>query len=158
MGGGRRDPRAIVSPARWARPAPLLLVPLLALVLLLVLFAAAGAKPHGDNVHRADGNCLACHTTDAATLSADKAAAKTALAPDLEARCAHCHDEGPSHRTGIRPLKSEPRDLPLAADGTIGCATCHFLHGERDDFSDFLRLDNRRGGLCLSCHELSELQ
>lgn len=131
----------------------------LALVLLLALLAGAAAKPHGENVHRPDGDCHACHTADAATLNADKTAARTALAPDLEARCARCHgDEGPSHRTGMRPVKAEPDGLPLAADGTIGCATCHFMHGENNGFGDFLRLDNRRGGLCLSCHQLSELQ
>jgi len=153
MDGGRRDPRAIVSWARWVLPAPL------ALVLLAMLLTVARAKPHGENVHRGDGDCRACHTTDVATLNADKVAAKTDLVSDLEARCAGCHgDEGPSHRTGIRPAKNVPPGLPLAADGTIGCATCHFMHGENNSFGDFLRLDNHRGGLCLSCHELSELQ
>jgi hypothetical protein len=152
MDGGRRSPRTIASRARWVL-APLVLVH------LVTLLAAALAKPHGENVHRAGGDCRACHTADATTLSADKAAAATALAPDLEARCASCHgDEGPSHRTGIRPMKSAPAALPLAADGTIACATCHFLHGENNTFGDLLRLDNRRGGLCLSCHELSDLQ
>jgi predicted CXXCH cytochrome family protein len=152
MDGGRRGPRAIAARAR------LVLAPLV-LVLLASLLASALAKPHGENVHRTDGDCRACHTADAATLNADKAAAAAALAPDLEARCFACHsDEGPSHRTGIRPMKSVPPTLPLAANGTIGCATCHFLHGENTAFGDLLRLDNRRGGLCLSCHQLSELQ
>ena len=150
-GGGR--PRAVVSRARAALGAIVAVVP------LIVVLAAFGAKPHGDDVHRSDGDCRACHTADAAALSADRAAAKVALAGDLEARCQRCHgDEGPSHRTGMRPGKSVPADLPLAADGTIGCATCHYMHGENNAFGDFLRRDNRRGGLCLSCHELSELQ
>jgi hypothetical protein len=134
---------------------------LLAATAALVLFLSAGlaAKPHGENVHRPDGNCRTCHTLDAAALNADRAAAKTALVPDLEARCNQCHsDEGPSHKTGIPPKRAEPDALPLAPDGTITCATCHFIHGEDVGFGHFLRLDNRRGGLCLSCHELSELQ
>ena len=127
---------------------------------LLVLLAAtiAQARAHGDDVHRADGRCEACHTADAATLHADPAAARRLLAPDLEARCAGCHgDEGPSHETGIPPKSPPPPGLPLA-DGRISCATCHYMHGESNTFGDFVRLDNRRGGLCLTCHQLSELQ
>jgi hypothetical protein len=153
MEGGGRRPRAVVSRARAVVPI------LVAALLFIMVLAVAAARPRGENVHRRDGDCRACHTADAAALNADVAAAKTALAGDLEARCLPCHgDQGPSHRTGMRPKKSVPPDLPLAADGTIGCATCHFMHGENDAFGDFLRRDNRRGGLCLSCHELSELQ
>jgi predicted CXXCH cytochrome family protein len=139
-----------VAPRRWLRIVPFVLA---------VPVAAAVAKPHGTDVHRADADCRVCHTLDGGALRADPAAARAALVPDLEARCAGCHgDEGPSHKTGIRPVRAEPPTLPLAADGTIACTTCHYMHGEKNDFGDFLRLDNRRGGLCLSCHELSELQ
>ncbi len=151
MEGGGRRPRAVVSRATATLPT---LVAALAVATVVV-----AARPHGDDVHRRDADCRTCHTTDAAALSADAAAAKAALAGDLETRCMACHgDQGPSHRTGMRPTKSVPPDLPVAADGTIGCATCHFMHGENDTFGDFLRRDNRRGGLCLSCHDLSELQ
>jgi len=151
MKGGGRRPRAVVSRATATLP---ILVAALAVATVVV-----AARPRGDDVHRRGADCRACHTTDAAALSADAAAARAALAGDLETRCMACHgDQGPSHRTGMRPTKSVPPDLPPAADGTIGCATCHFMHGESDTFGDFLRRDNRRGGLCLSCHELSELQ
>ncbi len=132
---------------------------LLGAALILLPCGSPAAKPHGEDVHRRDGDCMACHTRDAAELTADPSAARTALAPDLEARCNRCHgDEGPSHKTGIVPKRAEPSELPLASDGTISCATCHYMHGESNAFGDFLRLDNHRGGLCLSCHELSELQ
>jgi len=128
-------------------------------IALVALAGALAAKPTGENVHRLDGgNCRSCHTEDAPALNADKAAARTALVPDLEGACDRCHDEGPSHKTNIPPKRPEPAALPLAADGTIGCATCHWMHGEHNEFGSFLRLDNRKGGLCLSCHELSELQ
>ena len=134
-----------------ARIAPLALVVLLAA-------AIAHARAHGDDVHHAPDRCEACHTADAATLHADPAPAARLLAPDLEARCAACHgDEGPSHQTGVPPKPPPPSGLPLA-DGRISCATCHYMHGESNTFGDFVRLDNRRGGLCLTCHELSELQ
>lgn len=152
MDGGRRGTRRGTRRAwrRWSAAA-------------VALFAIAAARaiadaPHGDDVHRGDAACRTCHTADAATLKQDPTAATAAIVPDLEARCAGCHDEGPSHRTGIRPSRTQPPALPLAADGTIGCATCHFMHGENDAFGDFLRLDNRQGGLCLSCHDLSELR
>ncbi len=131
-----------------------------ALALLVALLADASAGgPRGPNVHRPDGDCLACHTNDRATLERDPAAARGLLARDLEERCLLCHgNEGPSHHTGIRPRKPVPDTLPLSAEGLITCATCHFLHGEPQGFKDFVRIENSRGGLCLTCHELSELE
>lgn len=100
-----------------------------------------------------------CHTADATLLSAHRDAAAAALVPDLEAVCSRCHaDEGPSHRTGMAPKRPVPASLPLAADGTITCATCHFMHGEATTAESFERIDNRRGQLCLTCHDLSELE
>jgi len=138
--------------ARAGHAAPLALLALLAVV-------PAQAKSQGENVHRSDARCDACHTADATALHADPAAASRLLAPDLEARCAACHgDEGPSHATGIPPRPPPPSGLPLSDQGQITCATCHYMHGESNAFGDFVRIDNRRGGLCLTCHQLSELQ
>jgi len=132
------------------------LVPVLLAALLAV---GAAKKTPGENVHRPDAECRGCHTAEQATLERDRTAARALLAADLEERCVLCHnDEGPSHHTGIRPRKPVPDTLPLSAEGLITCATCHFVHGEPDAIDDFLRIDNRRGGLCLTCHELSELQ
>ena len=132
----------------------------LVLVLLPVLAApGALARPHGDNVHRPGADCQVCHTADAATLMANHATAAALLVPDLETRCMGCHgDEGPSHPTGAKPARAVPEALPLSGEGRLTCATCHFMHGEPDGRGDFLRIDNKRGGLCLSCHVLSELQ
>jgi hypothetical protein len=117
------------------------------------------ARPLGPNVHRPDGDCRACHTADRDTLDGDRAAARTFLAADLEPRCLLCHgDQGPSHHTGILPRKPVPDILPLSPEGLITCATCHFMHGEPAPFVDFVRIDNTRGGLCLACHALSELE
>jgi Cytochrome c3 len=131
------------------------LVPLLVVCLAGV---AAGVRKGVDNVHRPDADCLECHTVDRATLESDHAAARAQLAPDLESRCSICHDEGPSHHTGIKPVKPVPAILPLSAEGLITCATCHFMHGEPNAVGDALRIDNDRGALCLTCHTLSELQ
>jgi hypothetical protein len=81
------------------------------------------------------------------------------LVPDIDEHCSRCHDdEGPSHHVGIKPHKPVPEVLPLSGEGLIICATCHFVHGEHTSNSAFERIDNARGGLCLTCHELSELQ
>ena len=131
-------------------------LPVLSVAIAGTALAARRAK--SPDVHRPEADCRVCHTADAATLRGDGEAARAALVPDLEARCADCHgDEGVSHPTGGRPQRPVPATLPLA-DGRITCATCHFMHGESDAFGDFVRIDNRRGGLCLTCHELSELQ
>jgi mono/diheme cytochrome c family protein len=116
-------------------------------------------RPRGENVHRLEGDCVVCHGAERAALERDTAAAGSVLAADLEARCLVCHgDEGPSHRTGIRPRKPVPAFLPLSPEGLVTCATCHFMHSEPQAFRDFVRVENSRGGLCLTCHELSELQ
>ena len=129
-------------------------IPWLVAVLLLV-----AARPRGPNVHRPDADCRACHTADRDTLEGDRAAARGLIAADLEPRCLVCHgDQGPSHHTGIQPRKPVPDILPLSPEGLITCPTCHFMHGEPAPFEDFVRIDNTRGGLCLTCHELSELQ
>jgi len=133
------------------------------LVPVLVLLAAPLAvvlakKPTGENVHRPDGDCNPCHATDRAALEGDRSAAKSMLAPDLESRCLVCHgDEGASHHTGMPPKKPPPDTLPLSPEGLITCPTCHFMHGENDKSGDYLRIDNARGGLCLTCHTLQEL-
>jgi hypothetical protein len=143
-----------VNPARRARARHGASIALLA----LLVAPPARAKSQGENVHRADARCEACHTADATALHADPEAARHLLAPDLEARCAACHgDEGPSHETGIPP-RPPPPALPLSDQGRITCATCHYMHAESNAFGDFVRIDNRRGGLCLTCHQLSELQ
>lgn len=129
------------------------------LVLLISLAVAAAPRARGENVHRPDANCGICHTADRATLAANPARARLGLKENLEATCNNCHgSQGPSHKTGIRAAMRVPPELPLSGTGTIACATCHFMHGENNSFGDFLRIDNRRGKLCLSCHKLSDLK
>jgi hypothetical protein len=134
------------------------LLALLAWALCAALVLAA-RKAHGENVHRPGADCRTCHTLDPAGLSHDPARARTSLRADLEATCNGCHgSQGASHRTGMHPKSGVPDTLPLSADGKITCFTCHFMHGENNQFGDFVRIDNRRGKLCLTCHRLSELQ
>jgi len=131
---------------------------LFTLALLTASRQLAEAKPARENVHKPDTDCAGCHTADRASLQGNPAAAPHQVVPDVEQRCTTCHDEGPSHRTGLPPRSPIPDSLPLADGGLITCATCHFMHGEQNPFGDFVRLDNSRGGLCLTCHKLEELQ
>jgi hypothetical protein len=125
---------------------------------LATLTVVRAEKPQGENVHRPEVECRSCHTVERDVLEQDRVAARALLASDLEERCILCHgNEGPSHHTGIRPTKPVPDTLPLSAEGLITCATCHFIHGEQNPFGDFVRINNARGGLCLTCHELSDL-
>lgn len=138
----------------WRRVWTVVAVALPALSLMVM---RARAKP--ENIHRQDADCTRCHTVDRATLEADPVEARTRLVDDVDTRCNECHgDEGPSHRVGMPPTKPLPDTLPLASNGNIACATCHFVHGEHNSFRDFVRIDNARGGLCLTCHELAELE
>ena len=127
------------------------------LVLLVTSVAAVQAKSTRENLHVPDADCARCHTADRPALEGNPVAAPHQLVPDVEQRCNACHDEGPSHRTGMPPHNPVP-ELPLSDSGLITCATCHFIHGERNPHGDFVRIDNSRGGLCLTCHKLEELQ
>ena len=118
----------------------------------------ADATPKGENVHQPETDCAPCHARGHAALQ-DNPAARTQLVPDVDDRCTKCHDdEGPSHHVGIKPQRPVPEILPLSDQGLIICSTCHFVHGEHTPNSNFERIDNSRGALCLTCHELSELQ
>lgn len=145
---------------------------LLVAVVALILgsLAACGVElARGSNVHQPGASCTMCHTQDADALRKAGAAARLLLRPDLEASCNACHGrEGPSHRTGMAIHPGTPHAPPngaaaagpllLPRDGKVQCYTCHFMHGENNRFGSFLRVDNHRGGLCLSCHTMGELQ
>jgi hypothetical protein len=151
MGKPRRGVGVAFTRVGWA--------PFVLALLGVWLAEALAAKPRGPNVHRPGADCLACHTADGATLEREPTAARALIAADLGERCLLCHgDQGPSHHTGIRPRKPVPAALPLSIEGLITCATCHFVHGEQAPFEDFVRIENSRGGLCLTCHDLSELE
>lgn len=127
-------------------------------VILAPLVAVQAETSPTQSVHGADVDCTACHTADRATLERDPRAAASLVVSDLEDRCSVCHDQGLSHQTKIRPIKDVPGALRLSAEGLITCPTCHFVHGEQNPFGNFVRIDNSRGGLCLTCHYLSELE
>ena len=112
-----------------------------------------------ESPHVAAADCFLCHTADSAGLAHDPAMARSALVSGIEETCNGCHaDEGPSHKTGMPPRAPLPAALPLSPEGMITCSTCHFVHGEAGAGSSWLRIDNRRGELCLTCHTMADLE
>ena len=117
-------------------------------------------------------DCATCHLE----WSADFSNPGTVLLMDRptismasqESVCLGCHDgavvdsrkkvwQEQSHRTGVTPPPTMhvPPTLPLE-DGKLACRTCHTAHnrpsGENLSNIFFLRLDNERSQLCMSCH------
>ncbi len=106
------------------------------------------------NPHTTDQKCEVCHTLTQPQFARTSLVAARALKPASDATCIHCHYDGPvSHAVGMPNTKKQARDLPLSADGKLTCVTCHIGHKPQDRFGVLLRKDNRRGGLCLSCHD-----
>jgi len=95
----------------------------------------------------------------------------------VDVRCLSCHREGGAaadkawadhgHPLDRRPAAGDAPELPLGADGSMSCLTCHDPHrwsvvagrggegpeAEGDALTSFLRLpDDENGRLCTSCH------
>lgn len=155
----QRSGRPVPSYNRKRAGLYLMLAGISCALLIASLAWAASHRARGENVHQPNANCLICHTAARADLAANPVRARALLRPNLEAVCIGCHgSQGKSHPTGMKPKMRVPPTLPLSVDGQVTCATCHFMHGENNQFGDFDRLDNRRGQLCLSCHKMSDLQ
>ncbi len=105
------------------------------------------------NAHPFGTPCASCHTIGQASLTAANPATGSMVA-SINGECLRCHYDGPiTHRVGVPNSKKKAPDLPLGKDGTITCVTCHFGHSNQNANGQLLRKNNRRGGLCLSCHD-----
>lgn len=101
---------------------------------------------------------------------------------DIVSLCTDCHVRTVSHPVDIAPGKGMSNRLPLDPDGTMTCITCHAPHSPSDDEmvytgrtlsekirdsifpftrrywrTRFLRMPNRRGEICESCHSRDRL-
>jgi predicted CXXCH cytochrome family protein len=106
------------------------------------------------DAHTSNQGCEACHAESAPRLAHATPVETRMLKAGIGTECLRCHYDGPvTHPTGIPNTKKKAPDLPLSADGKITCVTCHIGHKQNDRFGAMLRKDNRRGSLCLSCHD-----
>ena len=146
-----------------------------ALIFLFILIPSAAAGNQNPHAFMADpARCLHCH--DAKPIRPGGAFTR-----DIVSLCQECHsmDHRMSHPVDIRPQERVIPELPLDAEGTITCTTCHDPHSNPSTatpyvnrgilerlsrkFSSqsystyFLRMPNYEGQLCLSCHERAEV-
>ena len=106
------------------------------------------------NAHSSDQKCDACHTKPKVELAHATPVETRVLKTGVDSECLRCHYDGPvTHTIGIPNTKKKAPDLPMSSDGKITCITCHIGHNQQNRFGVMLRKDNRRGGLCLSCHD-----
>jgi hypothetical protein len=92
--------------------------------------------------------------------------------------CVQCHEESKKERLmgGAAVDFAVPSDLPLTAENTLMCMSCHYMHGsqqsdrpwasvsvmdrmtgnERMRKTYLLRRNNSDGELCLVCHNPNE--
>jgi len=104
------------------------------------------------SAHPYSTRCASCHVASRADLDAMRNT--SAMVATINAECLRCHYDGPvSHPVGVPNTKNKAPDLPLAKDGSITCVTCHTGHSNQNKFGQLLRVSNRRGGLCLKCHD-----
>ena len=105
------------------------------------------------NAHPFGTPCASCHTEPKANLVAGLPTAR-AMVASINAECLRCHYDGPiTHPVGVPNSKKAAPDLPLSKDMKITCITCHFGHSTQNTNGKLLRKNNRKGGLCLSCHD-----
>lgn len=134
-----------------------------ALLLGLLPFAAvchagdpAARAKYGNSPHSDSGDCTLCHVAPPEKLRSWFAFASTKreMRDGPVEVCRKCHGSGFGHATGSTPAVNHTA-LPLAADGTITCATtCHQMHIHTDDPQQtFYRLRLPADSLCLSCHD-----
>lgn len=105
------------------------------------------------DAHPYTTRCSSCHTSPRNELVTGHPATRNMTA-DIDEECLRCHYDGAiTHPVGIKNTKKPAPDLPLAQDGAITCVTCHFGHSNQNQNTQLLRANNRRGGLCLKCHD-----
>lgn len=113
--------------------------------------AKYGASPHSDS-----GDCSLCHVAAPEKLRSWFAftSTKREMKDGPVEVCQKCHGPGFGHATGQTTSLNRAK-LPLAADGTITCATtCHQMHIHTDDPQQtFYQLRLPADALCLSCHD-----
>ncbi|GAB4230519.1 MAG: hypothetical protein OHK0028_04990 [Deltaproteobacteria bacterium] len=132
-----------------------------------------GTDPHA--VLREPARCPTCHLEDRP--AAGRPYRQMNFRKDIFTLCTSCHPSPVTHPVDVAPRRGIVGNLPLDADGTMTCVTCHAPHSRpiaseryvgrtlgaklRDTAfpllpgrfrTYFLRVPNTRGELCERCH------
>jgi predicted CXXCH cytochrome family protein len=108
-------------------------------------------EPHNFSTNE----CYSCHFT----LPEPGSTEPMSFMDDITTMCTRCHEVSSlSHVVDVEPQIPIPDGMPLSAQGTITCVTCHDPHcaptnpktGEK---TYFLRLAGPGKQFCLLCHE-----
>ncbi|HEY5998151.1 MAG TPA: cytochrome c3 family protein [bacterium] len=89
---------------------------------------------------------------DVTTVDERKLATDAAGNADACEKCHSACEEGRHHGGRQATAPRADVDLPLAADGSVTCLTCHRHHGDGAAAGIALRLPNLKRELCLACH------
>lgn len=140
---------------------PVIDVALTVLVVLLSCNTVRAVENTKINPHTDDGDCAICHIAPVSKLRGWFVfeSTKKEMKLDLDKLCLKCHTVDPTpegslgigigHATG-KKLENNLKNLPLASDGTITCATtCHNMHPGPNN-NKLLRSSINE--LCVSCH------
>lgn len=134
---------------------------------------ASTANPHA--FMNDPARCVECHLETRPT--SGRPYATMNFRKDIYSLCASCHKLPVAHPVDIAPGRGRGKELPLDADGSMTCITCHNPHGQalsdrpytgrtlyekaRDTFfpslpgkfrTYFLRIPTTAGELCKYCH------
>jgi hypothetical protein len=134
---------------------------------------SVAADPHASL--RDPARCAGCHMEERP--EPGRPYRKMNFRKDIYTLCTSCHPAPVTHPIDIAPRRGSSGKLPLDADGTMTCVTCHAPHGAaratrsytgrtlteklRDTVfpflperfrTCFLRVPNNEGELCKNCH------
>jgi len=141
------------------------------MLVLMLLFGSRVLAVELESVGHPLNGCSSCHLPHGA--SGNKL---WAFSPNLQteegtklisinALCYSCHDgtitdkgkdffdaKETTHPVGIKipSYMTIPKDFPLDKKGRMTCGTCHNPHNS--DAESYLRVSNKKGRLCISCH------
>lgn len=131
------------------------------LIAMLFFSGAGSAIAEGVNTavnpHLAPESCGVCHVQPKEKLESffTSSVSKRQLRSDHVALCKQCHGMGFGHGVGMKPVMNR-EGFPLAADGTITCATtCHAMHVKNpaDQEQEHYHLRLPLAKICFSCHD-----
>lgn len=141
---------------------------ILSMALFLLTYAISFAEDPKVSPHSESGDCAICHVAPADKLRGwfVLGSTKREMKDNLNQVCLKCHPLEIAHADNFlavgkgHAISKKPevnlKNLPLADNGTINCATtCHNIHVTADNADLYpKRLRVPTNDLCTSCHNM----